>query len=187
MDAPSSDLGGWAAPVARFAELAELGNLHGLLFQHLDLCRRRAWLHLNRIDYGHLEPRMSLGSVSHDLHKVRDRSVEGLMGLAPDRIDWDRREVIEAKGSAGARQAVSCQTAFYAIMLMAVSGRRWAASNEIIGKKKRLPVKIDLQVIERMVDLAEELLELCRQETPPLADHKPICNSCSYRHLCGYG
>jgi hypothetical protein len=106
-----------------FAAIVEAEGLHGLAFQHLALCRRRAWLHLNRIDYAHLDRRMALGTVAHVLHRTRDRSVEGLMGLVPDRIDWSRRRVHEAKGGAGAKDAVSLQTAFYALLLMAVDRR----------------------------------------------------------------
>lgn len=169
-----------------FREIVERADLHGLLFQHLDLCERRAWLHLNRINYAHLEERMSLGSVSHDLHKTRDRSVEGLIGIAPDRIDWESRRVVEAKGTAGAREAVSRQTRFYALMLSAATGRAWSAANEIIGKKKMLEVSLTAGDAERMLLMARHLEDLSGEETPPVVVRKPICASCSYRFLCGY-
>ncbi len=169
-----------------FAGLVEDFDLHGLLFQHVELCERRAWLHMNRIDYSHLEERMRLGAVSHDLHKPRDRSVEGLIGISPDRIDWDNRKVIETKGTAGARSAVSCQTRFYALMLSAATGEPWSASNEIIGKKKALDVSVTLGDAREMIGLAQRLEVISGMETPPEAERKPICASCSYRHLCGY-
>ncbi len=182
----SNELGCWQAPVLRFRELVEQADLHGLLFQHLELCERRAWLHLNRIDYAHLEPRMQLGIVAHDVHRPRDHSVEGLMGISPDRIDWVQREVIEAKAGSGARTAVSWQTRFYAVMLMAATGQRWSAANEIIGGRKRIPVKVELESIVEMVNMAERLLTLKADPLPPVAHQKPICASCSYRFLCGY-
>ena len=113
----------------RFARIVEDAGLHGLAFQHLALCARRAWLHLSRIDYAHLDRRMTLGTVSHDLHRTRDRSTTGLMGLAPDRIDWTSRRVHEAKGGAGAKDAVSLQTGFYALMLTAASGEAWGGGD----------------------------------------------------------
>jgi CRISPR-associated exonuclease Cas4 len=129
---------------------------------------------------------MSLGTTSHSLSKARDTSVEGMIGLAPDRIDWKSFEVIEAKGSAGARRAVSFQTLYYAIMLMASTGRRWSASNEILGSRKRIPVPIDLDGIIRMIAMARELALLKGEEAAPPADMRPICASCSYRFLCGF-
>ncbi|MDD2867482.1 Dna2/Cas4 domain-containing protein [Neomegalonema sp.] len=184
--ASSSDLGDWAAPIRAFVALVEAHDLHGLLFQHLDLCERRAWLHLQRVDYAHLEERMKLGAVAHELHRPRDRSVEGLMGLAPDRIDWAGREVIEAKGSAGARRAVSMQTLFYALLLMAATGRRWSAANEIVGGRKKLPVAVGPEEIARMLEMARRLEELTRTPLAPPAARKSICESCSYRFLCGF-
>lgn len=184
--AASSELGDWDAPVRQFSALAEQADLHGLLFQHLDLCERRAWLHLNRIDYAHLEPRMQSGIAAHEIHRPRDHSVEGLMGIAPDRIDWMRREVIEAKSGAGARAAVSWQTRFYAIMLMAATGTRWSAANEIIGGRKRIAVEIGLDSIEEMVVMAARLVRMRSEPLPPAAPRKPICASCSYRFLCGH-
>ncbi len=123
-----------------FADICERSGLHGLLFQHYVLCRRRAWFHMNRVDYAHLDQRMQRGLALHDKSKPRDRSVEGLLGLAPDRIDWKNSIVIEAKGGGGAVSAVSAQTAFYALMLTSATGRQWRAINEIIeAKTRRIP------------------------------------------------
>jgi hypothetical protein len=44
--------------VRQFARTVVLADLHGLAFQHLALCRRRAWFHLHRIDYAHLDSDM---------------------------------------------------------------------------------------------------------------------------------
>jgi CRISPR-associated exonuclease Cas4 len=174
------------AKAREFSTLVERFDLHGLLFQHVEVCTRRAWLHMNRINYAHLEERMRVGSVSHDLHKPRDHSVKGLIGISPDRIDWAARKVVEAKGSAGAREAVSCQTRFYALMLSAATGEVWSAANEIIGKKKMIDVSLTVGDAEEMIDMAHRLGAIAEMEIPPSAEQKPICTSCSYRHLCGH-
>ncbi len=122
--------------VRRFAAIVERADLAGLAFQHLALCRRRAWLHLHRIDYAHLDERMQRGLALHDASRPRDRSVIGLIGLAPDRIDWKKRRVFEAKGSAGAANAVSRQGAFYALMLWAAQGEPWEAAAHILPTKR---------------------------------------------------
>lgn len=172
--------------VSRFAELVEHHGLHGLVFQHLSLCERRAWLHLHRIDYSHLEEQMKLGAVAHDLAKPRDSSVEGLMGLAPDRIDWAERCVIEAKHKAGAKDAVAMQTAFYALLLSGATGQPWRAANDILSQKRRRQVKIDDDTVNQMLALAQRAAELLQRDTAPDVERKPICASCSYRFLCGF-
>ena len=179
----------WASDsrIAVFAEIVERHGLHGLVFQHLALCLRRAWFHLNRIDYAHLEERMRLGTVAHQIARPRDASVAGLMGLAPDRIDWARRCVIEAKNKAGAKNAVGLQTAFYALMLTYATGRRWRAANDILSQRRQRQVVVDELTIDRMLALARQAAALVEREDVPAAERKPICDSCSYRFLCGYG
>jgi CRISPR-associated exonuclease Cas4 len=171
--------------VRRFAAIVEQADLHGLSFQHLALCRRRAWLHLHRIDYAHLDARMQHGLVLHDIAKPRDHSVEGLMGLSPDRIDWARRKVFEAKGTAGAAVAVSQQSAFYALMLWAAQGRPWTAATDLLAAKRQREVLINAAVVEAMTAAASELVQLREELQPPKVLFTPFCAACSYRHLCG--
>lgn len=172
--------------VRRFAAIVEEEDLHGLAFQHLALCRRRAWLHLNRIDYAHLDERMAKGQAMHDIARPRDHSVEGLMGLSPDRIDWRRRVVYEAKGGAGAVDAVSRQTAFYALVLWAAEGRPWSAATNILSSKRIRPVALSEALIDEMLAAAQTLGALKRESTVPGAERKAICPACSYRFFCGY-
>lgn len=174
------------ADLAAFCAIVECENLHALPFQHLALCPRRAWFHLKRIDYAHLDQRMQRGLFIHENMRPRDHSVEGLMGLAPDLVDWENHAVIEAKGGAGAKDAVSRQTAFYALMLWRATGRRWKAATHIVASKRTRDVPITNELLALMLADARRLADLARLPGPPPADEKPICAACSYRFLCGY-
>lgn len=170
--------------IAEFARLCELHGMHGLAFQHHAVCRRRAWLHLNRIDYAHLEERMALGTLAHAASKVRDRSVEGLMGLAPDRIDWDKRIVVEAKGKGGAADAVSRQAVYYALMLSARTGEAWHPVVELIAERRTREVEVGEELVGEMLSAARSLALLAEAPCPEGID-TPICRTCSYARLCG--
>lgn len=173
--------------VQAIADIIENHQLHGLLFQHIALCPRRAWLHIRRVQCAHLEERMSMGSVRHDLNRARDVSVEGLMGLAPDRIDWTKRVVIEAKGTAGAQEAVSYQTAFYAILLAVATQQDWGAQNDILSTKTIRPVPITSELLDNMHKHAQDLVVLKTQAYPPQEDRRHFCDMCGYRFLCWGG
>lgn len=175
----------WSRKVGQFRDIVDRAGLHGLVFQHLEICKRRAWFHLNRIDYAGLDDLMQMGVLRHSLHKSRDHSVIGLMGLAPDRVDWANRIVSEVKGTAGAQRAVASQTIFYALMLMAATGSWWRASNEIISTRRTRVVEIDEDEIDRMLNLAGEAERLASHTMPPDAAAIPMCKKCSYRFLCG--
>lgn len=175
------------ARVRHFAAVVDRADLHGLAFQHLALCRRRAWLHLHRVDYAHLDARMQRGLALHDASRPRDRSVAGLIGMAPDRIDWAARRVHEAKGGAGAADAVSRQGAFYALMLWAAQGVPWRAAAHILPARRERAIPIGPASVEQMVEAAETLERLRHESAPPRVAFTPFCASCSYRHLCGAG
>jgi CRISPR-associated exonuclease Cas4 len=180
-----NDVAAMLGCLRRFVEIVEAEGLHGLAFQHLALCRRRAWLHLNRIDYAHLDARMQRGLALHDASRPRDRSVEGLIGLTPDRIDWKNRCVHEAKGGAGAKDAVARQAVFYALMLWAAQGEPWKAVTDILPAKRQRAVPITATLIDEMVAAAAELADLRHDPQAPTVAFTPFCASCSYRYLCG--
>lgn len=168
----------------QFAKECEDEELHGLHFQHVALCHRRAWLHIQRIDYSHTDERMKNGSALHDTHRVRDGSVDGLFGLSPDRIDWKERIVYEAKGSDGAKTAVSAQTAFYAVMLTAISGTIWRAKTDLIKQRRHRDVLINTAMLDDLCLALGVLKKIKRMRSAPTAKKIRLCEKCSYKGLC---
>ena len=77
-----------------FYQRVEDLNLHGLHFQHVTLCERRAWMYLHKINFAGWYARVQTGAAKHDTSYIRDHSVRGLLGLSPDRIDWKHRAFI---------------------------------------------------------------------------------------------
>jgi len=114
----------WTHQAAFYERVVRL-ELHGLHFQHIELCERRAWMYLHKINFAQWHERVATGTAKHETSYSRDYSTEGLFGLAPDRIDWDDGVVYENKGTAGAKEASNNQTAFYAVMLAIATGKEW--------------------------------------------------------------
>jgi murein DD-endopeptidase MepM/ murein hydrolase activator NlpD len=54
------------------------------------------------------------------------------------------------------------------------------------GAHLHFEVRIDDIAIDRMLTLASEAAALLELAWPPKAQRKPICDTCSYRFLCGY-
>lgn len=169
---------------AAFFERVERLELHGLHFQHVGLCERRAWMYLRGINFAQWNAHVQIGTAKHATRYLRDRSTVGLFGLAPDRVDWEARVVYESKGTAGAVEAVSDQTAFYALMLSVASGERWQAVTVILGNRKQREVALTPERLERLWRASERLEALAAQETVPPASRIPLCQSCSLAALC---
>ena len=163
-------------------ELAEEFNLHGLYFQHVALCRRRAWLHLMGATHAVRDARVQRGFALHQTEKRPDNVPRGL-GIAPDAIDFSRRIVIERKGSAGAREAVSRQALFYAAFMTGVTGAVWAAEVQVYGTRKKLRYDLTEDLLDQLIRDARDSRALVAGP-PPLARRIPLCDACSCVLLC---
>lgn len=169
-----------------FSERVERLGLHGLHFQHVALCERRAWLYLHGINFAQWHARVATGTAKHSTSYRRDHSTEGLFGLAPDRIDWDAHVVYENKGSGGAVNAADNQTAFYAVMLSLATRSQWRAVTHVLSTKKRREVLLDETCLERLWQSSERLEALAGQAGVPRADRLAFCHTCSAATFCGY-
>ncbi|EFK07880.1 conserved hypothetical protein [delta proteobacterium NaphS2] len=129
---------------------------------------------------------METGAARHRSSYARDHSVEGLIGLSPDRIDWSRRIVYENKGTGGAVEASDNQTAFYALMLSIATGEVWRAVTYILSTRQRREVPLDANRLQSLWRASERLEELALLESPPLANRIPLCKTCSLAGFCGF-
>ena len=163
-------------------ELAEERGLHGLYFQHIALCRRRAWLHLMGATHAARNSRVQRGLALHQTEKRPDQAPRGL-GIAPDAIDFKRRVVIERKGTAGARDAVSRQALFYAAFMTGASRDLWTAEVHVYGSRKKVTYRLTEEVLDQLIRDARDSHELMTEPAPP-AHRIPLCNNCSCNVLC---
>ena len=163
-------------------ELAESRDLHGLYFQHIALCRRRAWLHLMGATHAVRHARVQRGLALHETEKRPGAAPKGL-GIAPDAIDFERRVVIERKGTAGAAEAVSRQALFYAAFMTGATGVLWSAEVQVYGTKKSTVYQLTGDIIEQLLrDAADS--DRVRTGAPPPAHRIPLCGACSCKPLC---
>ena len=139
-------------------ELAEEHGLHGLYFQHVVLCRRRAWLHMMGVTHAAHHARVQRGLALHQTEKRPGEAPKGL-GIVPDAIDFERRVVIERKGSAGARDAVSRQALFYAAFMTGATGELWQAEIQVYGSRTRTSCQLTEDVLDQLIRDARGMAE----------------------------
>lgn len=175
----------WKHSTAFYNRVERLG-LHGMDFQHVALCHRRAWMVLHGIHFAQWNARVARGLALHQTHHLRDKSVAGLTGLYPDRIDWKAHIVYEHKGSGGAHDAVDDQAAFYALMLAIASGEYWKACVRIVPGPRKRRVVLDEERLQRLWDSSLVLEQLFHQNEVPRAARKPLCATCSLVKFCGF-
>lgn len=166
-------------------KLSEQYDLHGLYFQHVALCRRRAWLHLMGATHAVHHARVRRGLALHQTEK-RSADVPRGIGIAPDAIDFERRLVIERKGSAQARDAVSRQALFYAAFMMGATGEPWRAEVQVYGSRKKIVYDITEDVLDQLIRDARQSGDL-RAGPCPAAKRIRLCDACSCSLLCWDG
>ncbi|CAA6819465.1 MAG: CRISPR-associated exonuclease, Cas4 family [uncultured Thiotrichaceae bacterium] len=169
-----------------FQQRVENLNLHGLHFQHVELCERRAWMYLHKVNFAQWHSRVATGTAKHETSYQRDHSVRGLFGLAPDRIDWDKHIVYENKGTGGAVEASSNQTAFYAVMLSIATGQAWKAYMHVLTTRRKREVVLDAVRLEKLWSASQRLAALMDQQDVPPAQKIPLCKTCSLALFCGH-
>ena len=171
---------------ASFSERVERLNLHGLHFQHINLCERRAWMYLHRVNFAQWNSRVASGLAHHQTHYKRDRSTVGLFGLAPDRVDWERSIVFENKGTGGAQRAVDRQVGYYALMLSIATRRVWTGRVQVLTTRRWREVVLDSSLLDGLWYDSLALEQLSQVVRVPDAAKIGLCASCSLAPFCGY-
>lgn len=166
-------------------ELTEALDLHGLYFQHIALCQRRAWLHLAGATHAGRNPRVRRGLALHAIDRQAARPPWGL-GIVPDGLDFTRRVVVEKKGGDGARDAVSRQALFYAAFMTAATGEPWSAEVHVYGRRRKRTLQLTEEALDRLIADAHRAVPL-RDGPCPAARRIPLCQSCSCNGLCWDG
>jgi len=168
------------APLLRETERR---GVQGLSFQHVELCPTRAWLHYHRLDCGHLNRHMQLGLLLHERGDGAPLG-QGLHGLAPDRVDWRRREISEIKKSHSHESALVNQLLFYLAAMSVATGHVWRGVLRYTASRRTRAVALDAEAIAQLQRSWQRLEGLLSLPRPPAPVDKPVCRGCSYRLLC---
>ena len=168
--------------LAAWWALATRHGWGGLHFQHAVLCRRRAWLHAKGLSA--VNERMRGALVAHEAAYSRDRSLTGLLGLAPDRILWRERVVEEHKQGKARHECAKAQALFYAGALSAATGTPWRARLISLSARTREEWPFDAAALAWMEELAHALLAVHQADDAPAVARHAACRPCSFLGLC---
>jgi len=170
-----------------FWDICERWGLGGLHFQHAALCPTRLWLYQNKMISAEMDTRVRKGLALHQTHHRKDKSVLGLIGLAPDAVDWVGRVVYERKNRLTDDPGSWAQVEFYGWAFRCSTGDwEWQAKKVGIKERKIIPAILDDNSLQRMADLALKIEQSATTSYPPKPTIKKICGTCSGRFFCGF-
>jgi CRISPR-associated exonuclease Cas4 len=164
---------------------AEQRHIYGLLFQHIVLCPTRTWLHYHRIDCYHLNRHMKMGLWLHET-AYGGESAEPYFGagIAPDMLDFAKREVSEVKKSKSHEAAAISQLRFYVAVMQEVTGEPWVGILRYPNARRTKRIALDKSAQLELLEAFAQIKAVIEQPLPPEKVEKTICTNCSYRILC---
>ncbi len=157
---------------------------HGLLYQHIDLCPTRTWLHFQRVDCAHLNRYMQHGMVVHQTAYRGQLDRMWGMGIRPDAVDFEHHLVSEVKSSRSFADASHLQLGFYLAVLTVATHVLWEGRLRYPSQRKVTPVVLTPHLQADVVAATDRIYQTVSQSLPPNKVLKPLCTACSYRLLC---
>lgn len=170
--------------LAQALELADAQGYHGLLYQHIELCPTRTWLHFHRLDCGHLNRYMQHGTVLHQTTYRGQLDRAWGLGIRPDAVDFSHHLVNEVKSSRSFADASHLQLGFYLAVLTLATHVLWEGRLRYPSLRKVTPVVLTPRLQADVEAATYQIQQTVGQPTPPTKVLKPLCAACSYRLLC---
>jgi CRISPR/Cas system-associated exonuclease Cas4 (RecB family) len=109
-----------------------------------------------------------------------------LTGLKPDRLDWERRIVVEEKSSKSHSEATHDQLSFYAALMTRVSGRLWSGRLYVLGARRYWDVALDDARLTRLEKSLDLIASLKNDPKVPTGSRLQACDGCSNSEFCGF-
>jgi CRISPR/Cas system-associated exonuclease Cas4 (RecB family) len=109
-----------------------------------------------------------------------------LTGLKPDRLDWERRIVVEEKSSKSHSEAAHDQLSFYAALMTRVSGRLWSGRLYVLGAGRYRDVALDDARLTRLEASLDLIASLKNDPKVPSVTRLPACDGCSNSEFCWF-
>lgn len=172
------------ADLDEFLAEADRLNINGLLFQHIQLCQTRTWLHYHRIDCAHLNRHMQSGLLLHETSYGGAGQSEFGYGIAPDMIDWPHFEISEIKQSRSREDAAILQLQFYLAIMIGATGRLWSGVLRYPRSRRVKKIVFDDQAKANLLAALQRIKTVLSLPCPPAKEPKPLCQHCAYRLLC---
>lgn len=171
----------------RFSEMsARHARITPSVLRDVAACRTLAFWQTHNADFMQQSDRMAAGRILDGASHTRDRVPEGLFGIKPDMLDYERRIVVEKKASLAGLEASVIQLGAYCALLAAATDHEWHGEIFVFSINRRNAVELDADLMARVIAAFEDCLAIRSMKCPPWTERHGLCGGCSSRELCGY-
>lgn len=161
-------------------------NVNGTLISYYFICKKKLWLHANRINLEDNSEDVRIGKILHEINE--EKSKKGEVSIDNIKIDKLTRDyLVEVKKSDSDVESVKWQVLLYLYKLKQ-KGVEKKGKIEFIEKnkqnKKTHYVDLDEANEKELLKILEEIELLVNQEFPPVVKFENKCKKCAYYEYC---
>lgn len=167
---------------ARGNPVEEPFRVTGVMMQYYFVCKRELWFVSRNIEIDRENRTVVRGTRVDDTAYAEKRQNLHLGMISLDLLDDGR--IIEVKPSSILTEPAKMQLSYYLWFLSRVAGVDRDGVLAHPKERKREPVELTTERIEKVESAIRGIYDIVNQEQPPKAEEKPYCDSCAYHDFC---
>ncbi len=161
-------------------------NINGTLISYFFICKKKLWLHANRINLEDNNEDVRIGKILHEINEEKSKKSEiSIENIKIDKLTRDY--LVEVKKSDSDVESVKWQVLLYLYKLKQ-KGVIKKGKIEFIEKNKQDKkihyIELDELSEKKLLKILNEIETLINQDTPPQAKFESKCRKCAYYEYC---
>ncbi|MGP2657102.1 CRISPR-associated protein Cas4 [Malaciobacter sp. WC5094] len=161
-------------------------NINGTLISYFFICKKKLWLHANRINLEDNSEDVRIGKILHEINEEKSKKSEiSIENIKIDKLTRDY--LVEVKKSDSDVESVKWQVLLYLYKLKQ-KGVIKKGKIEFIEKNKQDKkihyIELDELSEKKLLKILNEIETLINHDTPPQAKFESKCRKCAYYEYC---
>ncbi|MGM0518874.1 MAG: CRISPR-associated protein Cas4 [Campylobacterota bacterium] len=161
-------------------------NINGTLISYFFICKKKSWLHVNRINLEDNSEDVRIGKILHEINEEKSKKSEiSIENIKIDKLTRDY--LVEVKKSDSDVESVKWQVLLYLYKLKQ-KGVIKKGKIEFIEKNKQNKkihyIELDELSEKKLLKILNEIETLINHDTPPQAKFESKCRKCAYYEYC---
>lgn len=159
-------------------------DITGVMVQYYVICKRELWFYYNQINMNYNNDDISIGKLIHDKSYSRENKEIRIDNMVFDYVKNDGDlTIFEIKKSSKLSIGAKYQLYFYLYNLYELNPN---VKGILVYPKerKREEITIDDDIIKKMDNIFDGIIEVCNLNKPPIAEKNSYCKRCSFFELC---
>lgn len=159
-------------------------RITGIMVYYYFVCKRKLWYFCNEINMEYENENVQLGKLLDEQSYKREEKHICIDNVINIDFMKDNMELHEVKKSKAIEEASIWQVKYYLFYLKNRGVEGLSAKIDYPLLKKNIVVLLSTEDEKKIEEIIDGIIEIKKQEWPPLFENKKICKLCAYHDLC---